>query len=253
MSNEKEETPLVTPRRVFAEAGIDPTEYGCTAAIMVFMPIGPLAKLFSGEPLGKGRVFSMVNKCWMCHDNGGILLLGPLYGGPVCASSIEELAVLGVKRIVGFGLSGSLMPDIAPGDLMLAESGFTSDGTSKEYTARDESQPDPDMFALAQRIFRERSLDFMTGKVWTTDAIYREFPSKVAEWRSRGASFVNMETSPFYAVAYETGIRAVYLSLISDHVGGEEWTGWAGDLSQGINQLWAACGDILQRAHENDL
>jgi len=240
------EIPLVTPQRVLRDKGIDPAEYQFTTAILVFMPIGPIARLFNGEPLGK-RVLSMANKCWLCHDHGGTLLLGPIYSGPVCASTTEELAALGVKYAIGFGLSGSLVDDIVPGDLMLAESGLASDGTTREYTSQEESGPDPEMFTLAREVFTERGMNPKTSKVWTTDAIYREYPSKVAYWRERGASFVNMETSPFYAVARETGIKAVYLSLVSDHVGGEGWTGWPSDLSQGITPLWGVCVDIVAR------
>jgi hypothetical protein len=38
------------------------------------------------------------------------------------------------------------------------------------------------------------------------------------------ATFVNLETSPFYAVAAYLGIGAIYLGLVTDYVG--DPTGW---------------------------
>ncbi|MDD5093402.1 MAG: hypothetical protein PHV74_03345 [Dehalococcoidia bacterium] len=244
MRRQGNEAPLVTPHRVLTDNGIDPAEYPFSTAVLVFMPVGFIARLFDGEPPGK-RIFGMVNKCLVRPDHGGTLLMGPVYGSPVCASALEELSALGVKHVVGFGLSGSLVPEIVPGDLMIASSGLASDGTTKEYTDDDEIGPDPELLTLTQDIFQKHGLKPKTGKVWTTDAIYREYPSKVSFWREKGASYVNMETSAFYAVAREVGIRSVYLSLVSDHVGGEEWTGWPADPSEGLTQLWNVCRDII--------
>ncbi len=58
----------------------------------------------------------------------------------------------------------------------------------------------------------------------STDALYQEWPTRVRQWREAGATFVNLETSPFYAVAAYRGIRAIYLGLVTDYVG--EPTAW---------------------------
>ena len=64
----------------------------------------------------------------------------------------------------------------------------------------------------------------VVGAVHTTDALYQEWPARVRQWREAGATFVNLETSPFYAVAAYLEIRAVYLGLVTDYVG--EPTAW---------------------------
>lgn len=128
---------------------------------------------------------------------------------------------------------------------MPASSGFCSDGTSREYT---EDEEDAGMLSLAGRLFGQHSMEPRMGKVWTTDALYREFPSKIAYWRNRGASLVNMDTSSFYAVAREKGIRAVHISLVSDYVGGDVWSGWLENSKGAVELLWDVCLDIAHHA-----
>ncbi len=85
-----------------------------------------------------------------------------------------------------------------------------------------------------------------TGRVWTTDALYREFPSKVAYWRGRGARFVNLETASLYAVSREKGLRAAYLSVVSDHLTDGKWSGWHADRQQSRERMWDICLDMVE-------
>ena len=48
---------------------------------------------------------------------------------------------------------------------------------------------------------------------------------------------MNMETSTFYAVARELGVKAAYLSAVSDNVSGEEWSGWFADFDRAMEQI----------------
>jgi purine-nucleoside phosphorylase len=47
-----------------------------------------------------------------------------------------------------------------------------------------------------------------------------------------------METSTFYAVAREIGVKAAYLSAVSDNLSGEKWSGWFANFDRAIEQVW---------------
>jgi len=233
----KSETPLITPEMIVSNKDFG-MEQPLKKAILAFMPVDRMSDLFCEK---NGRRFSFFHywDAWTRDD--GVVLVGPIFGGPACAAVVEELSALGVEQVVGYGYSGALEAGIPLLSIMVADSGFCSDGTSKEYTDSDEISADPEMLEQLLGVFRQRGIKPEAGKVWTTDAIFREFPSRCAYWKEKGAGFVNMETSPFYAVAREKGLRAVYLSVVSDCVGEEKWSGWSSDLEKPVEEMWGIC------------
>ena len=68
-----------------------------------------------------------------------------------------------------------------------------------------------------------QGITFFKGNVWTTDAPYRETPSRIKYARENGAVCVDMEASACFAVAQ---FRNVHLSAIfcgSDLVSEKGW------------------------------
>lgn len=243
----RSETPLITPERLLAELKIDyQKKYRFKLALLSFMPIGLMAKKLKGKKVNR-QIIPMATSQWVSRD-GQAILVGPVYGGPVCAAVLEELSAFGVEYAIGYGLSGSLVENIRPKEIMIADAALCSDGTSKEYTRGSEVRPDSALLEMALSGLRDRKVEPKMGKVWTTDAIYRELPSKVAYWREQGAAFVNMEAAPFYAVARAKSIRAVFLSVVSDYVGGNEWSGWTRGMWSVINLLWEVCLNMAEEA-----
>lgn len=82
--------------------------------------------------------------------------------------------------------------------------------------------------AAAQLLLKERSVPFAAGKVWTTDAIYRETRQKVDRRRAEGCLAVEMEAAAFFAVARFREIRFAQLLYGGDDLSGPEWDdrGW---------------------------
>jgi uridine phosphorylase len=135
---------------------------------------------------------------------------------------LEELACLGVRIAIGFGAAGSLESPQHIGRALVADRAPCSDGTSRAYTDRPFLGPEPELLALTLEIAAQVDAGPLVGTVHTTDALYQERPSCVQQWREAGASYVNLETGPFYAVAAHCGIRAIYLALVTDYVGRPE-------------------------------
>ena len=45
------------------------------------------------------------------------------------------------------------------------------------------------------------NVEYLVGKTWTTDAIYRETPGKIQRRRAEGCVSVEMEAAAFFAAA----------------------------------------------------
>lgn len=228
--------PLISAKEFLEGQGIDTGRYNLKKALLAFMSIAAMADRFKGET-GSEPALSHTYEHPLIRDDGTILV-GQVYGGPYCSIVLEELAVSGVTCAVGYGFSGTLDRDVAPGSIMVAESSFCSDGTSKQYTRDREVPSDPEMLESLQAIASGRGTELEVGRVWTTDALYREFPSKVGYWKNRGARFVNLETASFYAVARSVGIRVIYLSVVSDTLYRDKWSGWSPNLEDSVGRMW---------------
>ena len=110
-----------------------------------------------------------------------IIVINVVWGGPQTAIILEELATLGLKFVVGFGVTGSLCKKITPGKIVIAQSSFCLDGASKEYTNEEEFLADKDLLRVADKVAKQNKIELIKGKGWTTDALYREYPSKIAK------------------------------------------------------------------------
>jgi len=167
-------------------------------ALLSFMPIAEMKDRFLLKN-GKQLVLSHYWDTWIRDD--GTILAGPIFGGPMCAAVVEELSALGVRDFIGYGYSGCLDPKVSPSCIMVADASFCSDGTTKEYCTDNEVSANPEMLSYLVSLIHSHNIILERGKVWTTDAIYREFPSKVKRWENLGAKFVNVEMASLYAVA----------------------------------------------------
>ena len=87
---------------------------------------------------------------------------------------------------------------------------------------------DPEGVSAAAALLEERGVPFTAGKVWTTDAIYRETRQKVDRRKAEGCLVVEMEAAAFFAVARFRGIRFAQLLYGGDDLSGAEWDsrGW---------------------------
>jgi uridine phosphorylase len=233
---------IITDKIVKGLFGIGKPDF--KAAILAFLPVNEIKDKFC-EKQGRQVPMSPYWNTWVRDD--GLVLAGPFFGGPVCATAMEELTACGVKNYIGLGYSGALERGVPPCSIMTATSGLNSDGTTKEYTKKREIPADPDLLERLQDAIRKHGLPDISGKVWMTDAIYREFPSIVAYWKGKGAQFVNMETSTLYAVAHELGAKAAYLSVISDNLSGEKWSGWFPDHHAAMLQAYDIAWEVISR------
>src|SRR5215510_3867716 len=72
----------------------------------------------------------------ICHHNDvEFLSITHVYGGPVSAALIEELAYYEIKYVLAYGLAGGLgTKNLKMGDFYLVEKALVLDGTTPHYT-----------------------------------------------------------------------------------------------------------------------
>jgi len=219
--------PILTPQTVLSLRGVNADECHFDTAVLCFR--GPEASdlLLDAFQVQKQEGLYLYGT----QPHGGevgekhLLILPTLiWGGPMMGILLEELAVLGIKTAIGFGAAGSLVSPDHMGGLLITKAALCLDGASREYADAELAYPDPDLLRLAVKLSEAQAVSPILSTINTTDALYRETPGKIAQWRNLGAEFVNLETGPFYAVASFLEMRAVYLGLVTDYVAEDrEW------------------------------
>ncbi len=159
-------------------------------------------------------------------DGHGFFLAGPFIGAPHAAILLENLIVRGVTQILFVGWCGTLCDDPAVGDVLMAQGACSDEGTSRHYGVFDSGAFLETSKTLNVRLasaMESRNIPVKRVRIWTTDALYRETPEKIAHFRNRGACAVEMELSALLAVSAFRGVELSGLLLVSDDVGGLTW------------------------------
>lgn len=145
-------------------------------------------------------------------------------GGPAAALQLEDMAVMGAKRFVVFGCCGVLRQDIAENHIIVPTSAVRDEGTSYHYIpASDEIALDALGVAALTSALEALEIPFVAGKVWTTDALYRETRLKIESRQAMGCIAVDMECASMAAVAEYRGYRFAQFLFAADNLDAEEW------------------------------
>lgn len=145
-------------------------------------------------------------------------------GAPACAAGLEEVIASGAKKLIQFGCCGILNESLADHKIILPSSAVRDEGTSYHYIpGSEEIDVDPASTDTAVRCLEKLKIPYVTGKVWTTDAIYRETPAAVQERREQGCLAVEMECSASLAVARFRNIPIIHFFYGADNLDAGKW------------------------------
>ncbi|MCF8086929.1 MAG: nucleoside phosphorylase [Desulfotignum sp.] len=160
-------------------------------------------------------------------DSRGFCVAGPFVGSPYAVMMMESLVAKGARQILVLGWCGSLRADLQVGDLIVPDLGLVDEGTSRHYVPLDPVTPQifpgPDLTRKLSDCLEARGLTCVQGPVWTTDAIYRETPKKVAWFREQGALAVEMECSALFSLAAFRNVEVAALLVVSDSLAAGNW------------------------------
>ena len=148
----------------------------------------------------------------------------PGVGASLTAALLEEVIARGGRKFIACGGAGVLNREIACGHVIIPVSAVRDEGTSYHYLppGREVSASQEGVAAI-EKVLKSHNVDYLLGKTWTTDGIYRETRAKVERRRSEGCLTVEMETAAFFAVAQFRGVSFAQLLYGGDDVSGEDW------------------------------
>jgi len=145
-------------------------------------------------------------------------------GASVCVANYDIALELGLETLVLFGTCGVLDKSIEENSIIIPTSAIRDEGTSYHYMeASDEVECNPKYRDLFETILEERDISYTEGKVWTTDAIFRETKSKVARRKEAGCVCVDMECSAMFAAAKFRKKDLFQFFYAADNLDAEEW------------------------------
>jgi len=211
---------LITPTRAEGEPRIG------TDAIMISInsELMAMAKLHNAERTSLKELcpfqFFLIKR----EGKLPLALAGPLLGAPQAAIVLEKLIALGAQRLWVLGWCGSLQPDLRIGDLIIPTTALSEEGTSGHYPVHEESRrTDPALNEHLVDALQRANLPFITGPVWTTDAIYQETRAKVVAYQNKGILAVEMEISALMTVAAYRSVALAGVLVVSDELSSLEW------------------------------
>jgi purine-nucleoside phosphorylase len=152
-------------------------------------------------------------------------LSGPAIGAPYAAMILETLIAWGARRVIFLGWCGAVSKEAKIGDIILPTSSFVDEGTSRNYAlpGNGRSEPAAAMVSLIKQVLEDNRVDFHSGTIWTTDAVYRETVEKVSNYQRRGVLAVEMEVSALYSVAQFRDVELSALLVVSDELSSLKW------------------------------
>jgi len=153
-----------------------------------------------------------------------IAVVGPFVGAPYAVMLLETLIAWGAEKILFFGWCGAISDSVKIGDIILPDSAIIDEGTSSHYLSDTFlSRPSPMIVAQAREYLHEKDFYFHHGKIWSTDAVFRETRDKVLSFQKQNVLAVDMETSSVFTVAQFRDVDAGGVLIVSDELSTLKW------------------------------
>lgn len=244
--NGVQEEGIVRPRKSKLDPAVGPD------VIFVMVP-GDIEHLLQGH--GASEIESYDMSFFRIHHLKGerpLFLAGPFLGAPQAVMGMEKLIALGTERLWAMGWCGSIQPHLQIGRMLLPTDAVSEEGTSRHYPLGDRvGATDEGMNGLLAEALHRRGEAFSMGTVWTTDAPYRETPSKVKTYQQMGVLAVEMEISALITLAAYRSVKIAALLVVSDELFDLQWrpgfrnpafleaTRTAGEVLTAVVKSWA--------------
>lgn len=184
--------------------------------------VEPLAKALGEEAtfIASHREYTS----WLTHIDGQpVLVCSTGMGGPSAAICVEELARMGVSKLIRFGTTGTIQENVDLGDIIIAKAAVRLDGTSQHYAPI--TFPAVACFevtgALVQAA-KEAGVPYHLGICASSDTFWpgqerydsftgyvpRAFQGSLQEWQALGVLNYEMEIASLFVVASALGLQA---------------------------------------------
>ena len=184
-----------------------------------------MAARLETEEIGRASCATIEIPLYRAQYQGKEVALFQSYvGASACAGMMEDFFAFGVEKVVLFGSCGVLDKSIANCGIIVPTSALRDEGTSFHYAPPgDEIVVNPKYRETFAQILAAHGCTWTEGKVWTTDAMYRETADKVRRRKAQGCVCVDMECSAVAALAQFRGKEVFHFFHGADSLDGEAW------------------------------
>lgn len=191
-------------------------------------PLGVLE--FDGDLTDKLIARGQVLRCedWPCFhtdmwlwpkDEPRCGIVARTIGGPYTVLIAEQMAVCGMKAVVGLASAGRIGRALPLPGIVVADEAVRDEGTSLHYLPPAETIKTD--HALAERLAEAMGtvgLPVRQGLVWTTDAPYRETRSQIDHWAARGVLAVEMQAASLFAFGQSRGLPTGLVAHVTNAI-----------------------------------
>jgi DeoD family purine-nucleoside phosphorylase len=160
-------------------------------------------------------------------------------GCPSAAIVIEELVMLGCKKLLRVGTCGGLQPHHALGDMIVALTAVPQDRTVETYV-KEPHCPTADWELVHGAVHHAKEIGqpIHVGPVVSSDVFYNPDGEQYERWSMRGILAVEMEASILFTLGALRGVQAGCLLTVSDIVVEGEFTRISDDeLSAAVDRM----------------
>ncbi|EHU4932546.1 nucleoside phosphorylase [Vibrio vulnificus] len=195
-----------------------------------------------GEPDRVNRIAALLENAELIAENREYRLFNGEFQGKaitVCSTGIgapsmiiavEELKQCGAKYIIRVGSAGAMQPNIALGELIVAEGAVRDEGGSKAYI--DAAYPAYASFSLLKGLdgyLQMQTVPYHMGVVRSHDSFYTDDEETLCQyWNKKGILGADMETSALFTVGR---LRGLHVASVLNNV-----VRYQQDVKEGVSQ-----------------
>ncbi|HEV2200107.1 MAG TPA: nucleoside phosphorylase [Bryobacteraceae bacterium] len=182
-----------------------------------------IAEVFSSWTCFHTTMFAMELEGATCG------IIARTIGGPYAVLIAEQLQAAGARLIIGLTSAGRVSPDLPLPCLVVVTSAIRDEGTSYHYLppGKEVACPTPVISFLDHELLAI-GWTVRRGKVWTTDAPYRETSVQLQHWAAEGVLAVEMQAASLFAFGIARQAAVASIAMVSnavDHAGQQFDTG----------------------------
>lgn len=189
---------IITPRAFFGEK-----KNICDTAILTFSReiYATVLEKYPNEVVGEIQAANHVKPLHLVTVDGtGVIFYISEIGSALASTDVIEVNwKTGAENFIMFGSAGALAPELTTGKYVIPTESYRDEGMSYHYA------PPADYIKVRnagflEKLFTEKRIPFISGKAWTTDAVYMETREHVRRRKEEGCLAVEMELAGVQAV-----------------------------------------------------
>ena len=159
------------------------------------------------------------------HTKSPVVILTSFGGGsPIVVGLAEELAAMGVRKMILLTMGGGLQLNLKHGDAVVCTRAIRDEGASYHYLPP-EKYIEADS-VLAERLtqsIQKRGVPCSSGTTWTTDAPYRETLAEVGQYQTEGVKVVEMESAGLFTIGSVRKVQTTSIVVVMDSLASLKW------------------------------